>query len=102
MSSDPAGAVSKNDPATVADMLPRMAAAQPDATAIYFPTKRRDAQGQLEYVEVSYRELDERSDHIAAGLHAVGIGRGERAALMVKPSPELFALTRVGTQVLLI
>ena len=82
-----------SEPATVADMLPRMAAAQPDATAIYFPTKRRDAQGQLEYVEVSYRELDERSSRIAAGLHAVGIHRGERAALMVKPSPELFALT---------
>jgi acyl-CoA synthetase (AMP-forming)/AMP-acid ligase II len=80
-------------PATVADMLPRMAAAQPDTTAIYFPSKRRDASGQVEYVQVTYRELDRRSDHIAAGLHAIGIGRGERAALMVKPSPELFALT---------
>jgi acyl-CoA synthetase (AMP-forming)/AMP-acid ligase II len=74
-------------------MLPRIAASQPDATAIYFPSKRRDAQGQLEYVQVSYRELDARSDRIAAGLHAIGIVRGERAALMVKPSPELFALT---------
>ena len=81
------------DYGTVADMLPKMAAAQPDATAIYFPTKRRDAQGQVEYIEISYRELDERSNRIAAGLHAVGISRGERAALMVKPSPELFALT---------
>lgn len=85
--------MSADEPATVATMLPRMAAAQPDATAIYFPTKRRDAAGQLEYIQVSYRELDERSDHIAAGLHAIGIARGERAALMVKPSPELFALT---------
>lgn len=81
------------EPATVADLLPRMAAAIPDATAIWFPTRRRDAQGLLEYVQVSYRELDERSDRIAAGLHAVGILRGHRAALMVKPSPDLFALT---------
>ncbi|EDM80440.1 peptide synthase [Plesiocystis pacifica SIR-1] len=80
-------------PATVADMLPRMAASQPDATAIYFPTKRRDADGQLVYTQVSYRELDERSDRIAAGLHAVGVARGHRAVLMVPPSPELFALT---------
>jgi acyl-CoA synthetase (AMP-forming)/AMP-acid ligase II len=85
--------VSSSEPATVADMLPRMAAAQPDATAIYFPSKRRNAAGEVEYTQVSYRELDERSDRIAAGLHAVGITRGERAALMVKPSPELFALT---------
>ena len=80
-------------PSTVADILPGMAASQPDATAIYFPTKRRDAKGQVEYTQVTYRELDERSDRIAAGLHAVGIERGSRAALMVKPSPELFALT---------
>jgi acyl-CoA synthetase (AMP-forming)/AMP-acid ligase II len=78
---------------TVADVLPRMAAAQPDTTAIYFPTKRRDAQRQVIYTHVSYRELDERSSRIAAGLHAVGIERGHRAALMVRPSPELFALT---------
>lgn len=85
--------MSQSTPSTVADMLPSMAAAQPDTTAIYCPTKRRDAKGQVAYTEVSYRELDERSDHIAAGLHAVGIERGTRAALMVKPSPELFALT---------
>lgn len=78
---------------TVADVLPNMAASQPDVTAMYVPTRRRDANGQLIYREVSYRELDERSDRIAAGLHAVGVERGDRAALMVRPSPELFALT---------
>lgn len=78
---------------TVADVLPRMAAAQPDVTAIYFPSKRRDAERKVIYTQVSYRELDERSDRIAAGLHAIGIERGQRAALMVRPSPELFALT---------
>ncbi len=82
-----------SEPATVADMLPQMAASIPDATAIHFPTKRRDSAGLIEYVQISYRELDERSDRIAAGLHAIGIARGDRAALMVKPSPDLFALT---------
>ncbi len=78
---------------TVADVLPQMAAAQPDTTAIFFPTKRRDEAGKVAYTEVSYRDLDARSSRIAAGLHAVGIERGHRAALMVRPSPELFALT---------
>ncbi len=78
---------------TVADVLPSMAASQPDVTAMYVPTKRRDADGQLVYTRISYRELDQRSDHIAAGLHAVGIERGHRAAIMVRPSAELFALT---------
>jgi len=84
---------SMTSPNTVADMLPRMAAAQPDAAAIYFPSKRRDPAGLVEYTQVCYRELDQRSDRIAAGLHAIGIERGDRAALMVKPSPELFALS---------
>jgi len=78
---------------TVADVLPKMAASRPDATAMYVPTKRRDTDGQPAYTQISYRELDERSDRIAAGLHALGIERGHRAALMVRPSPELFALT---------
>lgn len=81
------------EPKTVADVLPQMAASIPDSTAIYFPTRTRQADGSLRYVQVSYRELDERSDRIAAGLHAIGIERGHRAAMMVKPSPELFALT---------
>ncbi|MDH3729186.1 MAG: AMP-binding protein, partial [Myxococcales bacterium] len=81
------------DLSTVADVLPRMAAVQPNTTAIFFPTKRRDEAGEVIYTDVSYRELDERSSRIAAGLHAVGIERGHRAALMVRPSPELFALT---------
>jgi len=83
----------KPTPNTVADVLPQMAASMPEATAIYFPTSRRDADGQVEYEQLSYRDLDRRSSRIAAGLHAVGIARGQRAALMVQPSPDLFALT---------
>ncbi len=78
---------------TVADVLPTMATSQPNVTAMYVPTKRRNADGQLVYTRISYQELDRRSDQIAAGLHAVGIERGHRAALMVRPSAELFALT---------
>ena len=78
---------------TVADVLPTTAASQPNTTAMFVPTKKRDASGELVYTQISYRELDERSNRIAAGLHAVGIERGQRAALMVRPSPELFALT---------
>jgi len=78
---------------TVADVLPTMAASQPDTTAMFVPTTRRDEDGNRIYDRISYRELDARSDRIAAGLHAIGIERGQRAVLMVRPSPELFALT---------
>ncbi|MEM7139065.1 MAG: fatty acid CoA ligase family protein [Myxococcota bacterium] len=78
---------------TVADVLPTMAASQPDTVAMYLPTKRRGRDGLVVYEQMTYRELDERSDRIAAGLRAIGIERGDRAALMVRPSAELFALT---------
>lgn len=78
---------------TVADVLPTIAASRPDAAAMHVPTRRRDSSGLVVYEQVSYRELDERSDRIASGLRAIGISRGHRAALMVRPSPDLFALT---------
>jgi acyl-CoA synthetase (AMP-forming)/AMP-acid ligase II len=76
----------------IASALPRIAAERPDAIAIRCPTGRR-TDGSVEYgVALSYRELDQRSDRIAAALAGAGIVRGTRAALMVRPSPELFLL----------
>jgi acyl-CoA synthetase (AMP-forming)/AMP-acid ligase II len=69
----------------IAAFLPEMADRQPDATAIVCPWRRG---GGL----LSYRELDERSDRIARGLAAAGIGRGVRTVLMVPPGLELFLL----------
>lgn len=54
---------------------------------------RRAANGFAAYdVTLSYAELDARSDAIAAGLALHGIGRGARAVVMVRPSPEFFLL----------
>jgi acyl-CoA synthetase (AMP-forming)/AMP-acid ligase II len=64
--------------------LTEMAGIQPDTAAIFFPQEARS---------LTFRELDQDSDHIAAGLATIGIVRGTRVALLVPPSPELFALT---------
>jgi acyl-CoA synthetase (AMP-forming)/AMP-acid ligase II len=69
----------------IADFLPEMAARQPDAPAIVCPWGRRG--GQL-----TYRQLDDRTSHIARGLDLIGIGRGVRTVLMVPPGLDLFAL----------
>ena len=76
----------------VAAHLPRVAAAQPYAPAIFAPDGH-DRRGRTRYTHLTYRQLDEASDRIARGLHAVGIERGTRVALMVRPSLELFSLT---------
>ena len=76
----------------IAAALPRLAAAGPEQVAMRCPG-RRGANGFARYdVTLSYGELDQRSDAIAAGLAAQGIGRGHRVVVMVRPSPEFFLL----------
>jgi len=64
--------------------LTEMARQQPDTPAIIFPQEKRS---------LTFRELDRDSDRIADGLGRIGIDRGTRVALLVPPSPELFAVT---------
>lgn len=77
-------------PANIASALPALAARQPQAVALQVPVGGAGA--HVRYQAVTYAELDARSDAIARGLTAIGIGPGVRAALMVKPSAEFFAL----------
>ncbi len=71
-----------------------MAKAQPDNLAITI----QKPSGQ--FAEHSYRELEEYSNKIAAGLIKNGISKGTRVALMVQPGWEffgiVFALFKIG------
>ncbi|NEK71513.1 MAG: AMP-binding protein, partial [Xanthomonas euvesicatoria] len=76
----------------IAATLPQLARERPDQIAIRCPGAR-GANGFAAYdLTLSYAELDARSDAIAAGLARRGIGRGARAVVMVRPSPEFFLL----------
>ena len=59
----------------IAAFLPRLAAERPYAAAVIYP-HGRDAQGKVSYTHYTFQQLDAESDRIAAGLEAVGIGRG--------------------------
>lgn len=76
--------MTSNDIVNISRPLTEMALLQPDTPAIIFPQRK---------CTLSYRELDQESNRIACGLGRIGIGRGMRTALLVPPSPELFALT---------
>ena len=73
-----------SDIVNISRPLTEMARLQPDTAAIVFPQEGRS---------LTFRELDLESDRIARGLKRLGISRGMRTALLVPPSPELFAIT---------
>lgn len=82
----------RQPPCNIAAALPAHARAQPDVVALRCPGRRgRDGLARYD-VTLTYRELDARSDAIAAGLQAYDIGRGARVVVMVRPSPEFFLL----------
>ncbi len=71
----------------IAAALPRLAAEAPDRIAMRCP----DRHGRYA-TELTYAQLDARSDAIAAGLVRHGIGRGARTVVMVRPTPAFFLL----------
>ncbi len=68
-----------------------MARSQPYALAVVVPSGR-DRSGRVRYTHLTYRQLDRDSDEIACGLRAMGIARGTRAVVMVRPGLDFFAL----------
>jgi len=84
LASQPA-AVTASAPVNIAAYLPLMASRRPDQPAVIFP-KGGGAQ-------LSFRQLNEESDRCAHGLSRLGIGRGTRTVLMVRPGLEFFGLT---------
>lgn len=94
-----------NGPVNVARRLVEMAARMPEALAVVVP-RGQDRGGAWSYDRHTFRELDQDSDRIAAGLAALGVRPGTRLALLVRPSFEfvslVFALFKAGAVQILI
>ena len=80
----------KTETCNIASALVEQASRQGANAAIHFPTGKRA--GQIQYRSVSYAELNGLSDDYAKGLIEYGIGRGVRAALMLTPGLDFFAM----------
>jgi len=76
--------MSSEDFVNISRSLSEMAQLHPENSAIIFPEKGRT---------LTFRQLDLWSSRLAAGFEKAGISRGVRTALLVPPSPELFAVT---------
>jgi acyl-CoA synthetase (AMP-forming)/AMP-acid ligase II len=75
----------------VAEYLTLRAREQPDALAVVRPTAR--VGGRRQYERTTFAELEDTTRSIAEGLGQIGVGRGTRTVVMVRPSPTFFALT---------
>jgi acyl-CoA synthetase (AMP-forming)/AMP-acid ligase II len=75
----------------IAIHLSRMALRQPHTLAVVVPAGR-DRSGRVRYTHLTYRQLDQDSTRLAHGFKLVGIGRGTRAVVMVRPGLDFFSL----------
>lgn len=94
-----------DNPVNVGLGLSETARQIPEAVGVVEPVSR-DASGKRQYRQLSFRELDQDSDSIAAGLQQMGIKPGTRIALMVRPGIDfislVFALFKTGVVTILI
>jgi len=75
----------------IAAHLTTMARREPYRLAVVVPDGRNRA-GRVRYTHLTYRQLDQDSDRIACGLRTIGIDRGTRALVMVRPGLDFFSL----------
>jgi acyl-CoA synthetase (AMP-forming)/AMP-acid ligase II len=85
--------------ANIARHLPLMAAQQPERAAVKIP-RGRTSDGRIDYLTLSFRELDGEVDAWAAKLAARGVRPGDRVLVMVRQGLPLiaaaFALFKLG------
>jgi len=79
------------DSPNIAEALRAQAVDRPDGVALIVPV-RRAADGRWQDRRWTYRQLNDLSDRLAAGLQRREIAAGTRVAFMVPPSLEFFAL----------
>ena len=75
----------------VTGRLTAVALAMPDAIAVVEPLGY-DRDGKRRYRHITFRELDDDSSRIAAGLQALGVMPGTQLALLVRPGIDFLSL----------
>jgi olefin beta-lactone synthetase len=76
----------------ISSHLRERAALHPFRRAVVYPSFRDDA-GRVAYSQLTFAQLDQESDRLAQGLNQIGITRGARTILMVRPGIDFFILT---------
>jgi olefin beta-lactone synthetase len=85
--------------------LSETARRDPGGVAVVMP-RGRDAAGKFRYQQLTFKQLDDDSNLVAAGLQSMGVRPGTRLALLVPPSIDfislVFAMFKAGVVTILI
>ena len=76
----------------ITDYLDAMAQKNPFQAAIIFP-EGRDKEGRVAYTHVTYAQLQEETDALSMWFLEQNIVKGERCAVMIRPSIDFFLVT---------
>jgi acyl-CoA synthetase (AMP-forming)/AMP-acid ligase II len=95
----------KNDYFNIASYLPEMAKKRPFKKAVIFP-EGRDHKGRISYTHYTFSQLEKVSNKYANGFLNLGLKKGDRVVMLVKPSLDFitvtFALFKIGAVPVLI
>lgn len=84
--------ISERTENNISHFIPEHARSQPGVRAVVFPCGR-DGSGRRAYTHYTFAQLDSACDRFAWGLTRLGVQRGTRVLLMVRPSLDFFAMT---------
>jgi acyl-CoA synthetase (AMP-forming)/AMP-acid ligase II len=77
--------------ATIADLFAEVAKKKPYDVAVV-ETYATDQAGRRAYIHQTYEQMDKDSGRLAYGLANLGLEKGERAVVMMRPSTDYFSL----------
>ncbi len=84
--------LSDQNAVNISTLLSQKAIINPYKRAVVYPVTR-DSRGRRAYAHLTFLQLEEQTDMLAAGLTRAGISYGDRTALMVGPGPDFFTIT---------
>ncbi|MFZ5950002.1 MAG: fatty acid CoA ligase family protein [Candidatus Rifleibacteriota bacterium] len=89
----------------MAEFIRHYAGITPHKRAIAVPTGR-DRAGRVAYTHLTFKQLEEETNRYARGFRKIGIKRGTKTVVMIKPGIDLFvtffALSKLGAVMVMI
>lgn len=97
--------MNNNPCVNMADFICKNAKLCPNKRAIVFPFSR-DYANRVAYTHLTFEQLEDETNRYARGLEKIGITRGTKVVVMLKPSLEFFiaffALSKIGAIMVMI